>query len=48
MVEMPNDLEKHPTMRRLIYAFQQEGFESSLEYEHNDKYVTLTIQRKRR
>lgn len=45
---MTNDDFKHYITQRVIPDLKHEGFDSSLESDHDDDYVTLTIQRKHR
>lgn len=42
-----DDMEQY-IAERIIPDLKQEGFESSLEHDENDDYVTLTVQRKHR
>ncbi len=46
MAETTDDDFKHYLTQRVIPDLQDAGFDSSLEYDTEDDYITLTIQRK--
>jgi hypothetical protein len=48
VIEMTNDDLEHYITQRIIPDLKHEGFDSSIESDSDDEYVTLTIQRHHR
>jgi hypothetical protein len=48
VVELTNDDLKRYIAQQIIPDLKQEGFDTSLESDHDDNYLTLTIQRRYR
>jgi hypothetical protein len=46
MIERADDDFKHYLTQRVIPDLKHDGFESSLEHDAEDDYITLTIHRK--
>jgi hypothetical protein len=44
VIELTNDDLKHYITQQIIPDLQHAGFDTSLESDHDDDYVTLTIQ----